>query len=85
MIWWVVAALVALGVVLLVLVVLPVLRRLPELRRAVVKIRQRAVDAQELRRVADALQAELTQVGTRVEAARQRAAGIGASVPEQRR
>jgi hypothetical protein len=85
MIWWVVAALVALGVVLLVLVVLPVTRRLPELRRAMVKIRQRAVDAEEFRRVADALQAELTQVSARVEATRQRAAGIGASVPEQRR
>jgi hypothetical protein len=85
MIWWVVAALVALGVVLLVLVVLPVLRRLPELRRAMVKIRQRAADVQELRRVADALQAELTQVSTHVEATRQRVAGIGASVPQQRR
>jgi hypothetical protein len=50
-----------------------------------VKIRQRAVDAEELRRVTDALQAELTQVSARVEATRQRAAGIGASVPEQRR
>ncbi|GIH13946.1 hypothetical protein Raf01_21180 [Rugosimonospora africana] len=82
MVWWVVAALVALGVVLLVLVVLPVLRRLAGLRRAMVKVRQRAVDAQKLRGATDALQARLVEVSARAEATRQRAAAIGGSAPE---
>ncbi|HEY2670067.1 MAG TPA: hypothetical protein VGJ07_06785 [Rugosimonospora sp.] len=76
MIWWIVAALVVLGVVLLVLAVLPVLRRLAGLKRAMMKIRQRAVDAQALEAAAGALQARLAEVSTHAEAVAHRAAEI---------
>lgn len=76
MIWWIVAALVVLGVVLLVLAVLPVLRRLAGLKRAMMKIRQRAVDAQALEAAADALQTRLAEVSTHAEAVAHRAAEI---------
>jgi biopolymer transport protein ExbB/TolQ len=85
MIWWIVAALVVLGVVLLVLAVLPVLRRLAGLKRAMMKIRQRAVDAQALEAAADSLQTRLAEVSTHAEAVAHRAAEIRESAPRRGR
>ncbi|GAA5181064.1 hypothetical protein GCM10023322_14820 [Rugosimonospora acidiphila] len=84
MIWWIVTGVVVIAVVVLVLVVLPVLRRLPGLRRAAMKIRQRAVDTQELQNSVSALQERLAQVSAHVEATRDRAAEIRNPRPDRR-
>jgi biopolymer transport protein ExbB/TolQ len=84
-IWWIVLGLVLLGVVLLILVVLPVLRRLARLDRAMMKTRQRAVDAQALQPALDALQSRLAEVSAHAEAVARRAPGAGSSEPGQAR
>jgi hypothetical protein len=70
MIWWISLGGVGLGLVLLVLVVLPVLRRLAGLRRAMVRAQQRAAQVQGLQASVEALQERLAEVAERAAAAR---------------
>jgi hypothetical protein len=65
MIWWTSLGAVGFGLVLLVLVVLPVLRRLPGLRRATVRARRRAAELQGLQASVEALQERLVEVAGR--------------------
>jgi heme exporter protein D len=73
MIWWIAVGIVVLSLVLLVLVVLSVLRRLPGLRRALVRSRARAADAQALQATVAGLEQRLSEVGGRAESAARRA------------
>jgi outer membrane murein-binding lipoprotein Lpp len=70
MIWWISLGGVGLGLVLLVLVVLPVLRRLAGLRRAMIRAEQRAAQVQGLQASVEALQERLAEVAERAAAAR---------------
>jgi hypothetical protein len=67
-IWWGVAAVVGLGLVLLVLVGLAVLQRLAGLRRAMGRAQQRAAQAQGLRGAVEELQERLAEVAERAAA-----------------
>jgi hypothetical protein len=65
MIWWISLGAVGFGLVLLVLVVLPVLRRLPGLRRATRRAQRRAAELQGLQASVEALQERLVEVAGR--------------------
>jgi type VI protein secretion system component VasK len=70
MIWWIVAGALVLGLGLLVLLVLPVLRRLAGLRRAMARAQQRAAQAQGLQDSVEQLQERLAEVAVRAAAVR---------------
>jgi hypothetical protein len=68
MIWWIVAGGFVFGLVLLVLAVLPVLRRLSGLKRAVLRAQQRAAQAQRLQASVEQLQQRVAEVAARAAA-----------------
>jgi type II secretory pathway component PulJ len=65
MIWWIVLGAVGLSLVLLALVALPVLRRLPELRRAMARAQRRAGELQGLQASVEAMQERVAEVAAR--------------------
>jgi hypothetical protein len=65
MIWWIALGAVGFGLVLLVLVALPVLRRLTGLRRAMARAQRRTVELQGMRASVEALQEHLAEVAAR--------------------
>jgi|GEM_PF-5822338 len=65
MIWWIALGAVGFGLVLLVLVALPVLRRLAGLRRAMARAQRRTVELQGMRASVEALQEHLAEVAAR--------------------
>lgn len=65
MIWWIALGAVVFGLVLLVLVALPVLRRLGGLRRAMARAQRRTVELQGMRASVEALQEHLAEVAAR--------------------
>jgi hypothetical protein len=65
MIWWIALGAVGFGLVLLVLVALPVLRRLSGLRRAMARAQRRTVELQGMRASVEALQEHLAEVAAR--------------------
>ena len=65
MIWWIALGAVGFGLVLLVLVALPLLRRLAGLRRAMARAQRRTVELQGMRASVEALQEHLAEVAAR--------------------
>lgn len=65
MMWWIALGAVGFGLVLLVLVALPVLRRLAGLRRAMARAQRRTVELQGMRASVEALQEHLAEVAAR--------------------
>jgi len=65
MMWWIALGAVGFGLVLLVLVALPVLRRLGRLRRAMARAQRRTVELQGMRASVEALQEHLAEVAAR--------------------
>jgi hypothetical protein len=65
MIWWIALGAVGFGLVLLVLVAMPVLRRLAGLRRAMARAQRRTVELQGMRASVEALQEHLAEVAAR--------------------
>jgi hypothetical protein len=65
MMWWIALGAVGFGLVLLVLVALPVLRRLSGLRRAMARAQRRTVELQGMRASVEALQEHLAEVAAR--------------------
>jgi hypothetical protein len=63
--WWISLGAVGFGLVLLLLAVLPVLRRLAGLRRATARARRRAAELQGLQASVEALQERLVEVAGR--------------------
>ncbi|MFV2101523.1 hypothetical protein [Micromonospora sp. LOL_024] len=72
MLKWIVLALVLVPLVVLALTVRPVLARLPELRRAVVKLQRRADEAASLGVAAESLEQRAEGLQSRLETTRQR-------------
>ena len=70
MIWWTVAGVFVFGLVLLLLAVLPVLRRLTGLQRAMARAQQRAAQAQRLQASVEQLQERVAEVAVRAAALR---------------
>jgi heme exporter protein D len=67
MIWWIALAIAGFGLVLLVLVMLPVLRRLAILRRAAERAQRGAADTQQLQASVEALQGRLAELSGHLE------------------
>ncbi|WP_204031746.1 hypothetical protein [Micromonospora qiuiae] len=78
MLKWIVLALVLVPLVVLVLAVRPVLARLPQLRRAVLKLHRRADEAMALRAAAESLQQQAEGLQSRLTTTEQRLALIRA-------
>jgi len=70
MIWWIVAGVLVFGLVCLVLSVLPVLRRLAGLRRAMRRAQQRTAQAQRLQASVEQLQERVAEIAVRAAAVR---------------